>query len=257
VSVALGGRVLLRDFSTTIMRGDKVGVIGPNGSGKTTLLNVISGFHPPAGGTIELDGVAIDRWPPDRRVGAGVARTFQMNRLFAGISIAENVLVACDTADARPGLRDLAPLGRRTGPRDSPAHRRARGCLNEFPGRFPAWRWTMRPTSLSYANRRRLEMARALGACPRLLLLDEPTAGMNPVDRRELLRKVRDWVDAGTTAIVVEHQLGALAEIADRLIALDHGTVIADGAPREVLAAPQVVSALMSMEPGLERASTR
>ena len=182
-----------------------------------------------------------------------MARTFQMNRLFAGISNAENVLAACDTAEARPGLRDLAPL--RT--RDLAAHRRGLACLGAFPERLPAWRWTQRPISLSYANRRRLEMARALGVRPRLLLLDEPTAGMNPVDRRELLRQVRGWADAGTTVVIVEHQLGALAEVADRLVALDHGTVIADGPPAAVLASPAVVSALMSMEPGGEGALAR
>ena len=252
-----GGVVAVAGLDLEVPAGQLVGVIGPNGSGKTTLLNVVSGFHPPAAGTLELDGVVVNRWPPERRVRAGVARTFQMNRLFPGISNAENVLPACDTVDAPPGLRDLVGAWGGAGRRDVRAHARAIACLGEFPSRFPAWRWTQLPTSLSYANRRRLETARALGARPRLLLLDEPTAGMNPVDRRELLRTVRRWADGGTTVIVVEHQLGALAEVADRLIALDHGTVIADGPPREVLASPQVVSALMSMEPGLERASAR
>jgi branched-chain amino acid transport system permease protein len=246
-----GGVVAVAALDLEVPAGQLVGVIGPNGSGKTTLLNVVSGFHPPAAGRIELDGVAITRWSPERRVRAGVARTFQMNRLFAGISNAENVLAACDTIDARPRLGDL--LGARG--RDGRARQRALACLGEFPERFPPWRLAMLPTSLSYANRRRLEMARALGARPRLLLLDEPTAGMNPVDRRELLRTVRRWADAGTTVLVVEHQLGALAEVADRLVALDHGTVIADGVPREVLASPRVVRALMSLEPGLDRAS--
>jgi branched-chain amino acid transport system permease protein len=246
LEVRYGGVLAVAPLDLDIPAGELVGVIGPNGSGKTTLVNVISGFHPAAGGSLELDGQAVTRWAPERRARLGVARTFQMNRLFMGISNAENVLTACDTVEARPGARDLFAAR----PRDLAAHARGRACLEWFPDRFPGWRRVQRPVALSYANRRRLEMARALGIRPRLLLLDEPTAGMNPVDRRQLLRQVRAWADAGTTVVIVEHQLGALAEVADRLIALDHGTVIADGPPAAVLGSPGVVGALMSMEPG-------
>ena len=247
-----GGVIAVAPLDLDIPTGQLVGVIGPNGSGKTTLVNVISGFHRAATGSLELDGIAVTHWAPERRARLGVARTFQMNRLFMGISNAENVLTACDTVEARPAARDLFSVRHR----DLTGHARGRACLGWFPDRFPDWRWVQRPLALSYANRRRLEMARALGARPRLLLLDEPTAGMNPVDRRELLRQVRAVADAGTTVVIVEHQLGALAEVADRLIALDHGIVIADGPPAAVLAAPEVVSALMSMEPNAARSGS-
>jgi len=244
LTVRYGGVVAIDGLSLDVPANQVVGIIGPNGSGKTTLLNVISGFQPAATGDIRLDSASVARWTPDRRARAGIARTFQMNRLFAGISNAENILAGCDVKESPPALRDLlGNLGR-----DRTAQARATACFAEFPERFPRPRWLQLPTSLSYANRRRLEMLRAMGSGPRLLLLDEPTAGMNPVDRRQLLQRIRHWADAGSTVLVVEHQLGALAEIADRLIALDHGVVIADGTPQEVLASPGVISRLISIE---------
>lgn len=253
LTVRYGGVVALDKLQLDVLPGQVLGIIGPNGSGKTTLLNVISGFHPVASGSIKLDNVAIGTWKPDRRARAGIARTFQMNRLFGGISNAENLITACDTVDAPPSLRDLlGGFGR-----DRRARTRAAACFAQFPDRFPRIRWPQFPTSLSYANRRRLEMLRAVGIGPRLLLLDEPTAGMNPVDRRQLLHRIRQWADAGTTVIIVEHQLGALAEVADRLVALDHGVVIADGLPAQVLASDDIISRLINIDYHRDRASDR
>lgn len=246
VSARYGGVQAVSGISMDVKSGEVVGIIGPNGSGKTTLLNVISGFHPLSSGTMTLDGVSVHGWSPDRRARAGMSRTFQMNRLFEGISNAENILIAADTNLAPAGVLDI--FSRRG--RDARSRARAREVLGLFPERFPLSRWVEQPRNLSYANRRRLEISRALAAQPRLLLLDEPTAGMNPVDRRELLSKVREWAEGGVTVLVVEHQLGALAEIADRLVAFDHGTVIATGTPKEVLESAEVLASLMSVEPG-------
>jgi branched-chain amino acid transport system permease protein len=245
VTARYGGVVALDAISMAVRPGEFVGIIGANGSGKTTLLNVLSGFHPVAVGSVWLDGRDITQLSPENRARAGIARTFQMNRLFEGISNAENVMVGAETALAVPGLTDLAI---------APASaRRARvfawQSLMVFADRFPPVRWRQLPGNLSYANRRRLEMARARAVQPRLLLLDEPTAGMNPVDRDQLLSQARAWADQGCTVLLVEHQLAAIARVVDRLIALDHGVIIADAPPDEALSSTRVLEALTNLEP--------
>ncbi len=244
LTVRFGGILALNGVSFTVPAGQVVGIIGPNGSGKTTLLNTLSGFQREATGDIRLDRCSVVRLPPERRARLGLARTFQMNRLFNGISNAENLAAACNSASAPPSIWDLAS-GRHG---DGVSQARAAKLLEGFTGRFPPWRWVQSPTTLSYANRRRLELARAIGTRPRLLLLDEPSAGMNPVDRRELLGQIRKWADDGTTTIIVEHQLGALAAVADRLIALDRGAIISDGHPTSVLADDHVVHRMMGVK---------
>jgi len=240
--VEYGGVVALKDVTLSAQPGELVGLIGANGSGKTTLINAISGFLSLDAGAIRLDGQPIHRWSPERRARHGIARTFQMNRLFNGMTIAEHVVVAADNGTKEHRLRGLA------GPSiaDREAISRGMASLGHFPRRFGPERLEQLPGSLSYANRRRLETARALATDPRLLLLDEPTAGMNPVDKREFLEQIRELASAGLTVIVIEHELGALAAVADRLIALDHGIVVADGRPEEVLAVPDVIDSLMS-----------
>ena len=251
VRVGYGGVVALNNVSFHARPGELVGLIGANGSGKTTLVNAISGFLSLSAGSIRLDGQRIDRWRAEERSRAGISRTFQMNRLFQGMSISENVVTAGDNGTHRPLLRGLVG----TSAADRRAIARATASLARFPSRFGPERFAQLPASLSYANRRRLEIARALAAQPRLLLLDEPTAGMNPVDKRELLAQVREIASSGVTVIVIEHELGALATVADRLIALDHGVVLADGRPDEVLASPNVVDALVSFEGGRAQGS--
>jgi len=232
--------------------GEIVSLIGPNGAGKTTVFNLITGVVPPDRGRILLDGDDLAGLPSHEIGARGVARTFQMVRLFLNMSVRENVMAA---AYARSAARPWQSVLR------TPASRREEREVRElaerqlafFGTRLAGYRGDQPAYSLSYANRRRLEVARAMATRPRILLFDEPAAGMNPQETREmteLIGRLRD--EAGQTILVIEHDMNVVEGISDRVVALDHGVKIAEGAYDEVASDPKVIEAYLGRR-GAER----
>jgi ABC-type branched-subunit amino acid transport system ATPase component len=222
-----------------------VSVIGPNGAGKTTLFNLISGVYLPDGGEILFDGEGIVGLLPHKIADRGIARTFQTLRVFLNMTVKENVMAAeygaTSTRIWQSALR--TPKARREEKR---IEELAEEKLSFFGDRLMGYRWDQPAYSLSYANRRRLEIARAMAVEPRLLLLDEPAAGMNPAETHEitdLIGRLRD--DAGYSILVIEHDMHVVEGISDRVIALDHGEKIAEGTFDEVATSPKVIEAYL------------
>jgi ABC-type branched-subunit amino acid transport system ATPase component len=225
-----------------------VSVIGPNGAGKTTLFNLITGVYRPDEGDILLGGESIVGLSPHVIARRGVARTFQTLRLFLNMTVKENVMAAA-YAHTRAGV--LRSIVRTPGMRreEREIAQLAEERLGFFGDRLMGYRWDQPAYSLSYANRRRLEIARATALKPRILLLDEPAAGMNPTETHEiteLIGKLRD--DAGYTIFVIEHDMHVVEGISDRVIALDHGEKIAEGSFDAVATDPRVVEAYLGLQ---------
>jgi ABC-type branched-subunit amino acid transport system ATPase component len=244
LSKDFGGLHALQALDLDVDDGEIVGVIGPNGSGKTTLFNVISGIHPASSGSVMLSGrFELTRLPPHRITILGVARTFQNQRLFNQMTVLENVLVSmyCRT---RAGLARilLATPGCRDEKRAAEA--RALEFLDIFGERLTPRR-DQPAYSLSYANRRRLEIARALGTEPKLLLLDEPAAGMNPTETRELMADIQKIRDRGVTIVLIEHDMRLVHGVCSRVVALDHGEKLVEGAFEHVRDHPAVLEAYL------------
>jgi ABC-type branched-subunit amino acid transport system ATPase component len=226
-----------------------VSVIGPNGAGKTTVFNVITGIYRPGSGDVRFAGQSIAGQPPHRIATLGIARTFQSLRLFLNMSVIENVMAATyGGTRAMPWESILRlPRARRE---EREARALAQDVLSFFGQRLAGYRWDQPAYSLSYANRRRLEIARALATRPRLLLLDEPAAGMNPAETHEiteLIGRLRD--ERGVAILVIEHDMHVVAGCSDRVIALDHGVKIAEGGFDEVAGHPAVIEAYMGRDP--------
>ena len=248
ISKSFGGLSSLSELDLHVDRREIVSVIGPNGAGKTTLFNVITGIYAPDAGSIDFDGRSLLGLEPHQIVGRGVARTFQTLRLFLNLSVKENVMAAayCHT---RAGI--LRSILRTPGMR---REERAIEALAEerlafFGERLMGYRWDQPAYSLSYANRRRLEIARATATKPLLLLLDEPAAGMNPVETHEitqLIGRLRD--EAGHTILVIEHDMHVVEGISDRVVALDHGVKIAEGSFEQVATDARVVEAYLGVK---------
>lgn len=226
VTKSFGGLVANREISFDVAPGELVGVIGPNGAGKSTLFDVITGFQRPDEGRITLDGRDVTGWRPDRLSQLGVARTFQKLKPFAGMTVIENVMVGAfqktaDAAAARIAAQKVlhaVGLGER-------ADVHARG--------------------LSTGQRKRLELARALATQPRLLLLDEVTGGVDQATVPGLIRLVRDLHATGLALIVIEHNMRVIMEISQRVVALQLGRVIADGAPEDIVRDRRVIDAYL------------
>jgi branched-chain amino acid transport system permease protein len=240
---AYGGIKALQNVDLTVMPGRIVAVIGPNGSGKTTLFNLITGLVKPDGGTVRFAGADVTALAPHLIVERGIARTFQNLRLFANMTVTDNVLVGTHarTTTGALGAVIRPPRVRRE---EEAARKRAVGVLSIFGNRLLP-RVAHLARTLSYANRRRLEIARALVSEPALLLLDEPTAGMNPTETLELTDQIRSLRERGITILLIEHKLNVVNEIADTVIVLDHGEKIAEGAPEEVHRNEEVLSAYL------------
>jgi ABC-type branched-subunit amino acid transport system ATPase component len=239
-----GGLRALQGIDLSVHEGEILGLIGPNGSGKTTFFNVLTGIHPATGGTIRFAAHPdIARLPPHRITRLGIARTFQNQRLFNQMTVLENVLVGlvCRT---RAGLGEIVLNTSRARAEKRQAEERAMECLAIFRDRLVPRR--DRPAmSLSYANRRRLEIARALATAPRMLLLDEPAAGMNPTETRELMADIVRIRDMGITILVIEHDMRLVKGVTSRVVALDHGVKIAEGTFAEVREHPAVLEAYL------------
>ena len=245
VSQSFGGLNVISGLDLHVDPGEIVSVIGPNGAGKTTLFNLITGLYRPSGGDICFAGESIVGLPSHEIIARGIARTFQTLRLFLNMTVKENVMTAA-YAHTRAGIwrSMLRTPGMRREERE--IERLAEERLAFFGQRLVGYRWNQPAYSLSYANRRRLEIARATATKPRLLLLDEPAAGMNPVETHEiteLIGRLRD--DGGYTILVIEHDMHVVEGISDRVIALDHGVKIAEGTFEQVATDARVVEAYL------------
>jgi branched-chain amino acid transport system ATP-binding protein len=250
VSKAFGGLQVISDLDLHVDEHEIVSVIGPNGAGKTTLFNLVTGVYAPDEGDILFEGESILGLAPNRITRRGVARTFQTLRLFLNMTVKENVMTAAYGHTRAGVVRSvLRTPGMRREEREIAAL--AEEKLAFFGERLIGYRWNQPAYSLSYANRRRLEIARAMATNARLLLLDEPAAGMNPAETHEiteLIGKLRS--DGGYTILVIEHDMHVVEGISDRVIALDHGVKIAEGGFDAVASHPAVVEAYMGRDPG-------
>jgi branched-chain amino acid transport system permease protein len=235
------GVTAVAGVSFEVRRGEILGVVGPNGSGKTTLFNVISGLYRPSGGRVVLDGRVVSGARPYRISRLGVARTFQHLRLFGNLTVRENLLVALDRTRSWWSWRYVCwPFGvwrHERSLRLRASELLASFGLSQFAG--------ARPGALPYGIQRRLELARAMAAAPRLLLLDEPAAGLNGEEQRQLAGIVRSIRDSGVTVVLIEHNMGLVMSLCSRVVVLDSGTVIAEGAPAEVSRDPAVLEAYL------------
>src|SRR3989442_8650115 len=254
ISLAFGGLQVVSDLDLQVDEGEIVSVIGPNGAGKTTLFNLITGIYRPDDGQILLDGRDLVGLPAHTITKLGVARTFQTLRLFLNMTVRENVMASQYGRTKAGVLRSvLRTPGQRREERE--IRRDAEEKLSFFGQRLMGYRWDQPAYSLSYANRRRLEIARAMATEPRILLLDEPAAGMNPVETHEmteLIGKLRD--DGGYTILVIEHHMHVVEGISDRVVALDHGVKIAEGSFEAVATDPRVVEAYLGVRAETEEA---
>jgi branched-chain amino acid transport system ATP-binding protein len=244
VSMHFGGVQAVVDLSLTVEEGQIFGIIGPNGSGKTTFFNVLTGIYRPTGGTFTFKGQDITAWPPHRIASHGIARTFQNIRLFRNTSVLDNVLVGghCHVGAT---LWDVLLQSRAKHEAEAKARKRSEELLRFVglegkAGEFAA--------NLAYGEQRRVELARALGNQPDLLLLDEPTAGMSDSEAREIMELIREIRQMGVTILLIEHNMKVMMGTAEWIVALDAGHKIAEGPPREIQYNEKVIQAYLGEE---------
>jgi branched-chain amino acid transport system ATP-binding protein len=245
VNKSFGGLQAIKDLSFSVNEGEVVSVIGPNGAGKTTLFNLITGVYQPDSGDVRFKDKSLVGKKPNAIVDTGIARTFQNLRLFTNLTVLDNVLVA---QHHRLNSTWLSAVLR------TPGYRRKEQRMREtaieklafFGPRLMSFRLHQPVMMLSYANRRRTEIARAMATGAKLLLLDEPSAGMNPKETAEItqiIRRMRD--EGGYTIVLVEHKMNLVGEISDRVVVLDYGQKIAEGSYRDVVNDPTVIEAYL------------
>ena len=240
-----GGLNAVDGVDLDVQSGEIVSVIGPNGAGKTTLFNVVTGLYAPDEGSIHFDGHTLVGLKPNQICTLGIARTFQTVRLFTNMTVLENAMVGqhCRT---RSGVFGAVLRPRHTRAEERQVREQARAALSFFGSRLASYREDQPAFALSYANRRRLEIARAMATNPKLILLDEPTAGMNPKETEEMTHLIGDLRDErGFTIVVIEHDMRLVKGVSDRVVALDYGRKIADGPYDEVANDERVIEAYL------------
>lgn len=223
---SFGGLMAVNNVSFSIKRGELVGLIGPNGAGKTTLFNLITGFHKPDSGSIKFEGRDITGLRPDRICKMGIARTFQIVKPFSNIDVTRNVMVGAfsRTNDYRAAREEAIEVLKLVGLIEK---------RNEV------------PSALTIADRKRLELARALSTKPRMLLLDEVAAGLNPKETLDMIELIRKIHGDGITIFMVEHVMKAIMTLCERIIVLHHGEKIAEGTPKEIASDEKVIEAYL------------
>jgi branched-chain amino acid transport system ATP-binding protein len=243
-TMQFGGVRAVDKVDLTVKEKQILGIIGPNGSGKTTFFNILTGIYRPTAGHFLFDGNDITGWPSHKIVRAGIARTFQNIRLFGNMSLAENVLVG-EHINLSATL--LGALFRTPGQRqdEKKAQKRAEELL-EFVGLGEKKKEYA--ANLAYGEQRRLELARAMATEPKLLLLDEPTAGMNPSEASQVMKLIHDIRDLGVTIVLIEHNMQVMMGTAEWIVALDAGAKIAEGTPREIQYNEKVIQAYLGEE---------
>lgn len=243
VGKRFGGLAALDDVSLKLERGEIYGLIGPNGAGKTTLFNCMTGLYSVSAGEVRLAGRAVHNRPPHEVVRHGFARTFQNIRLFPNMTALENVMVGRHVR-TRAGVLGAVLRGARTRGEEAAIRQRAQALLQfvglERKGRALAGH-------LAYGEQRRLEIARALATEPKLLALDEPVAGMNPSERRQMAEFFLKLRDSGVTLLLIEHDVKLVMGVCDRVAVLDYGRKIAEGAPDAVQRDPAVIAAYLGV----------
>jgi len=229
ISKWFGGNAVLNDLSFSIQRGEVVGLIGPNGAGKTTVFNVVSGFYRSRTGYIRFNNTDIGRLPPEAICSLGLCRTFQITRPFSNISVTKNVMIGA--------------LNREKSVRK--AEKKAEEIL-EFVGLHD--RRHLLGKNLTIADRKRLEIARGLATSPKLFLLDEVMAGLNPAELQEMIKLIRDVADSGIALFVIEHIMAVIMGLSHRIIVLNHGEKIAEGDPSQIASDAEVIKAYLGEE---------
>ena len=242
VTKRFGGIIALKEFSMALTRHEVLGLIGPNGAGKTTVFNLVTGFYQPTSGEIRVAGRSIAGLDPARIVGVGVARTFQNIRLFNRLSVLENVTAALHR-EAAYSIVDALMYSKKMRQQEVEITEKAVNLLDMVGLKSRA---VERADSLPYGLQRKLELARALALSPSILLLDEPAAGMNPEEARELVEMVKHLHERfRLTTIIIDHHMEVVMSLCSRILVLNFGSLLAEGTPAEVQSNPAVLAAYL------------